>query len=119
MRLIKEDNRELWLNDDGKKHGEFKRWHNNGQLMNHCFWVNDGLHGEYKSWYSDGQIHDHCFWVNDEIHGESKWWSANGQIRFHTYYSHGKVLRDLLKEPADEEDKFMLTLKHGGQWLWN
>ena len=93
MRLVKKDLEEYWIDDDGELHGEYKRWHKNGQL-----WI-------------------HCFCVNDELHGEYKWWNDNGEIRCHEYMSHGEVVRDLLKEPVTEEDKFMLTLEHGGQWL--
>ena len=59
------------------------------------------------------------YWINDknQMHGEYKEWWDNGELSCHEYWSHGEVVRDLLKEPVTEEDKFMLTLEHGGKWL--
>ena len=83
------------------------------------FWVNnkDEWHGEYKAWWFNGQLKEQCFWVNNKMHGEGKWWESDGELKCHEYWSHGKIVRDLLEEPVTEEDKFMLLLQHGGQWL--
>jgi len=119
MELIKEYNFEYWVNDKGYRNGEYKSWHDNGHLKRHCFFHNNQYHGEYKAWYRNGQIELHCFWGNDNLHGECKTWWENGELDENVFYADGVLVRDLIKEPADEEDKFMLTLKHGGQWLWN
>ena len=95
MQLVKEGNREFWVNDKGLRHGEYKDWWDNGQLFEHCFYVNDEIHGEYKRWY------------------------ITGELRHHKYFSHGIEIRDFIKVPVEEEDKFMLSLEHGGQWICN
>ena len=94
MRLVKENNHEYWVNYKGQRHGEFKRW-----------------------WDNNGELREQCFWVNDKLHGECKWWFSNGELIDHEYWCHGKRVRDLIIEPVTEEDKFMLTLEHGGKWL--
>jgi len=93
MRLVKKEYEEYWINDKGQ-----------------CY-------GEYKSWWHDGRLREHFFYVNDEIHGERKWWYKSGQLVEHFFYANDEIVRDLLKEPVDEEDKFLLTLEHGGRWL--
>ena len=93
MRLVKNEFEEYWVNNQGV-------WY-----------------GEYKSWHINGQIEEQCFYFNDELHGEYKWWNDNGEIRCHEYMSHGEVVRDLKEDPVDDEDKFLLTLEYGGQWL--
>ena len=32
-------------NEKGQLHGEYKRFHDNGQLWEHCFYEHDKLHG--------------------------------------------------------------------------
>ena len=84
------------------------------------YWVNDKnqYHGDYKSWHINDQLDCHCFHFNDKIHGEFKVWDENGNLYYHEYWSHGEVVRNLIKEPVtDDEEKFMLTLEHGGRWL--
>ena len=84
------------------------------------YWVNDNneRHGEYKLWWPNGQLKEQCFWFNNKMHGEGKWWESDGELKCHEYWSHGKIVRDLLIKPiSDDEDKFLLTMQYGGQWL--
>ena len=117
MRLVKEGNLEYWLNDNGQYHGEFKWWYIDGQLYEHCFYVNDKLHGEFEKWYENGQIYAHCFYVNGQKHGEHKLWWGDGQLSSHGFYVNGDVVRDLLDNPVTDEDKFLMTLETGGKWI--
>jgi antitoxin component YwqK of YwqJK toxin-antitoxin module len=55
--------------------------------------------------------------VNGYLHGESKDWHENGQLREHSLYVNGNNVRDLIKEPVTEEDKFLMTLECGGKWI--
>ena len=93
MILIKNEYQEYWLNDKKQQHGEYKLWWPNGKLSTHCFYFNGKINGEYKLWGKDGELIDHEYWC------------------------HGKRVRDLIIEPVTEEDKFLLTLEYGGQWL--
>ena len=119
MQLVKEDNREYWVNDNGQRHGECKWWHENGQLGEHCFYVNGKRHGEAKWLHDNGQLSSHRFYVNGELHGECKSWYENGQLRRHRFYVNGDFVRDLIEEPVTDEDKFLMTLETGAKWLCN
>jgi antitoxin component YwqK of YwqJK toxin-antitoxin module len=93
LKETKTDSVHYFVDDRGRYQGEFKRWYANGQLCVHCFCVDDKFHGEYKAWYEDGTISANEFYVN------------------------GDLYRDLLKNPVDDQEKFMITLETGGGWL--
>ena len=93
MQLVKKNNREYWVNDNGLRHGEYKWWHENGQIREHCFYVNHVIHGEYK------------------------WWWDDGTLMYHGYWDNGELVSDLIEEPVTDEDKFLLALEFGGKWL--
>jgi antitoxin component YwqK of YwqJK toxin-antitoxin module len=93
LREYKNDMFHYFYDEDDRWQGECKRWYSNGQLCVHSFYVDGMNHGESKTWNVDGQLYDHCFYVN------------------------GEVYRDLLKDPVDDEEKFMITLETGGGWL--
>jgi antitoxin component YwqK of YwqJK toxin-antitoxin module len=107
---------------DGKRHGEFKRWHDNGQLDEHGFFVDGKLHGEYKWWYPNGQLRMHCFYVDGKRHGEYKAWDSNGQLWKHCFYQNCEVVVDFTKNPdlcpVTDEVKTYFALKYGSaKWL--
>jgi hypothetical protein len=75
------------------------------------------LQGEYKEWHENGQLRVHCFCVDDEVHGECKWWDKDGTLISHNFYEHSELYRDLLVNPVTEYDKFLITLETGSKWL--
>jgi antitoxin component YwqK of YwqJK toxin-antitoxin module len=111
-----------FVDESGKKQGEYKRWHPNGQLATHCFYVDGKRHGEYKLWYENGQQRVHCFFVDGNRHGECKAWYSNGQLWMHCFYQNCEVVVDFFKDPAlypsTDEDKTYFALKYGWtKWL--
>ena len=73
--------------------------------------------GEYKSWHGNGKLYKHCFYVNGKRHGEFKLWYENGTLGYHEFWVHGGLYRDLLVNPVDNKDKFLITIETGGKWL--
>jgi antitoxin component YwqK of YwqJK toxin-antitoxin module len=107
---------------DGKLHGEYKEWYSNGQTWVHCYYADGNRHGESKSWYSNGQTWVHCYYVDGNRHGECKAWWTNGQLATHCYYVDGKEVIDFRDEPDEyptsDEVKTYFALKYGsGKWL--
>ena len=72
--------------------------------------------GEAK-WWDNGNMWNHCFYVDDAYHGERKWWNEDGTLRHHDFWVHGKLYRDLLVDPVDNKDKFLIALETGGKWI--
>ena len=70
--------------NDGKRHGEYKRWHENGSLYVHCFY--DHREGERKEWWKNGNLRMCCFYKDHERNGEYKYWLLNGKLWHHSLY---------------------------------
>ena len=47
---------------DGRLDGEYKEWHENGQLRVHSYYKDGQLHGECKIWDENGELVDHGFY---------------------------------------------------------
>ena len=75
------------------------------------------LQGEGKWWWGNGNMWMHSFYVDDMIHGERKIWNEDGTLWSHRFYIDGEVYRDLIKEPVDYKDKFVIALETGGKWI--
>ena len=73
--------------------------------------------GEYKSWHSKGNMCEHCFYVDSKLHGERKRWHEDGTLWSHRFYIDGELYRDIIENPVDEKDKFVITIETGGKWL--
>ena len=41
---------------DNKLHGEYKRFHSNGQIIVQTTYVGNNYHGEYKEWLPTGEL---------------------------------------------------------------
>src|SRR4051812_4733635 len=88
---------------DGKCNGEYKEYHDNGQLIRHCYYKDGNLDGEYKSWYDNG------YYKDDKLEGEYKRWHDNGRLYIHTYYIDGTkypfdLVRTKIKKQLSEID---------------
>lgn len=81
---------EYWVDSEGKKQGECKRYHENGQLWEHCFYKDRKREGEYKTYYENGQPRKHCFYKDGKLEGEYKDYHENGQLWEQCFYKDGK-----------------------------
>ena len=73
--------------------------------------------GEAKWLWDNGNMWEHCFFVDDKYHGERKAWNGDGTLIHHEFYVNDEEYRDILLNPVDEKDKFLITLETGGKWL--
>lgn len=72
------------------KNGEYKMWHDNGQLMQQIMYVDGKKNGESKTWCYDGQLFRQRTYKDDKIIGESKIW-INGKLFIKALYVDGEV----------------------------
>ena len=89
---------------------ETDRWH-------YFLDAKNRFQGEAKWLWDNGNMWEHCFYVDAELHGECKRWDIDGKLRYHYFYVNGKVYRELLVNPVDDKDKFLITIETGGKWL--
>ena len=96
LKALKKDG--IWFSGIEKK-GEYKAWHDNGQLYIQYFCNDEGKpEGECKKWHPNGKLKIHCFF-NDkgEKEGEYKEWWRNGQLMTHKLYRNNRVIKDYLE----------------------
>jgi antitoxin component YwqK of YwqJK toxin-antitoxin module len=93
---------------DDQLHGEFKSYHNNGQLWVHSFYQDDTRHGEYKSYHDNGQLSLHAFYQNGTFHGERKNYHDDGTICAATFYHQGNDLRVNPDTLTDQDKTYIL-----------
>ncbi len=79
----------LWFSGI-KREGEYKRWYDNGQLAEHCFYKDDKREGELKEWHRNGLLYRCFFYKNGKREGEYREWRNNGQLQDHCFYKHDK-----------------------------
>ena len=75
---------------DGTRHGQYARWHSNGQPREHAEYKDGKLHGKYFSWYESGVI---------ELEGEYAHGEKNGTfvtLGIEEDYKRGKLRRRLV-----------------------
>jgi len=75
---------------NGKQHGLYKKWWDNGQLKLKCMYVNNKKHGLYEKWHENGQLKEECTYVSDKEHDLLKEWYNNGQLKKECTYNNGK-----------------------------
>jgi antitoxin component YwqK of YwqJK toxin-antitoxin module len=88
-----------------------------GQIHSKCFYVKGKLHGENIVYHINGQVWEKCFYVNGKLHGEYIDYYEDGSVNWHYLYVNGELLIDLKESPVDDEDKMLLTLQYGVEWL--
>jgi len=101
---------------DGDLHGQYKVWHPEGTVKRIANYSRGERNGHYIDFYPNGQVCEEFFYLNDNPHGEYKRHGENGSLVFHVIYVHGDVIIKDAKSITDKE-KFLLTLRHGIQWL--
>lgn len=58
----------MWTLEYANYTGEYKEWHNNGQLFIECEFINGVRHGSYREWYDNGQLWIESEYVNGTLH---------------------------------------------------
>ena len=94
---------------DGKTHGIYQRWSNNGQLRRLDHYDNGVLHGESKEWTVYGQLIKHFNYHSDGLHGFQQRWYDNGQLKYTCHANHRVFLQSSSwEENGDKhQDKYM------------
>lgn len=77
-----------------------KKHYDNGQLEKE-YTVNEDnkKHGEYKSWHSDGKSNILSHYKDGELHGEYKIWDENGKLIKDSCYKNGELYENKILRP--------------------
>jgi antitoxin component YwqK of YwqJK toxin-antitoxin module len=109
LKEIKTKTYHYFVDEDNRIQGEYKDYHENGQLWVHSFYINGNRHGEYKSFYGNGRKFEHIFFQNGNIHGEYKAYHDNGIILRETFFYQGKDL-NVDPDTLTEKDKIYIMM---------
>ncbi len=65
---------------NGKEHGIWKQFYENGQLRESRFFKEGKKEGQYLAWWPDGSPQKEYYFENGEYEGTCKEWYQNGQL---------------------------------------
>lgn len=68
----------IWIEKDGKKNGEFKRFYENTNIAYKCEYKNGVNIGSVEEWYSNGQLAEIGKFINGE-YVVQQFWGENGE----------------------------------------
>jgi len=92
---------------DDKMDGEYKSWHQNGNMSICCFYKKGVLHGDYTDWYQNGQLWEKRFYIDNKLNGQIKVFYEDGQQQYTVYYKD-----DLREGEYKEWDEEGLLITH-------
>jgi len=91
--LIKARNSEYY-EIDGKRDGRYRKWFDDGQLFERCYYKNDELDGEYKRWHYNGPLAVHTYYKSNKLDGEYKTWNESRKLLRHYHYKDGVKIKE-------------------------
>ena len=86
----------------GKKEGEYKMWHPNGQLFRQSYYKEGKYEGEFKWWWNNGQLRYQYSYKEGKLDGEAKEWNEQSDLIVYKIYTGGEVVEDLQRTHRDE-----------------
>jgi len=75
---------------NGKLHGLYEYYYENGQLLEKCYYVNEKQEGLYEKWYNNGELKIKYNCKNGILNGLYQSWNFNGTSEFSGIYKNGK-----------------------------
>tara|TARA_R110000823_G_scaffold61753_1_gene146954 strand:- start:214 stop:699 length:486 start_codon:yes stop_codon:yes gene_type:complete len=83
-----------WTYKDGKEHGPFEAYHENGQLQEKQTYKDGKRHGPYEKYvyHENGQLSGKVTFKDDKRHGPTEWYYKNGQLEWKGTYKDGKLV---------------------------
>ncbi|MBD1397688.1 toxin-antitoxin system YwqK family antitoxin [Pontibacter sp. JH31] len=83
------DTAEFISYQNGKEHGEWKKFYPSGQLRERRFFEQGQKTGEYIAWWENGKKQLHYFFEEDEYEGACKEWNEDGRLVKAMHYKNG------------------------------
>lgn len=79
--------------DNGKSHGSFRKWYDDGSLYEETTCVNGIVHGTYRKWYKGGQLHTECQVDNGIIIGTLTTYNRDGTVKSVEHHEGASAIR--------------------------
>lgn len=88
----------IWYNEKGEKHGEEKKFWENGNLWQYNNWSNGLLEGEYLEYYENSNLMTKCFFKEGKQEGYVQEKYRNGIQESYIWYVNGKPHQNAAKK---------------------
>ena len=75
---------------DGKRHGRYKKYYENGQLHEEGQFKEGKKHGLSKSYWENGRFETEVHWVDGKSHGPWKYHEKDGHLKITGFFKEGK-----------------------------
>ena len=86
------------INDHHQLHGLYVSWYNGRrQTLSATSYYNGKRHGMYLMWFDNGVISEESFWNHGELHGLCRQWKINGILHSVKYYYHDIDISNKIK----------------------
>ena len=110
----KEIKRENFINlydENGKKHGLWEYYHDNGQLSSKVNYENGKQHGLWEYYFDNGQLRYKANYLNGKPHGLWEDYWRNGQLHYRKEYDNGVEVQPVKELTMDEiAEKFGISV---------
>ncbi len=101
---------------DGKAHGPYTYWWENGKKAEQKYNLVGRVHGLWISWYENGQKQLQQTVRFGKIEGPASRWYKNGAKKDDSVYADGKIISVVVWKPNGEKCPF--TNLEGGNGMW-
>jgi antitoxin component YwqK of YwqJK toxin-antitoxin module len=99
------------------RHGTYRSWYANGQMMLQCTYRDGVLHGAYSTWWESGGREIETRYRRGKTYGVVRWWYESGQIERKEQYVdgviHGDYVRWYENGKIEEEGRFDMGVPDG------
>jgi len=72
--------------------GEYKEYHDNGQLKNHRFYSNSLLDGDFFEYTDDNILIRKSMYTNGKLNGPTIFYTSSGEILREELYTNGQIV---------------------------
>jgi antitoxin component YwqK of YwqJK toxin-antitoxin module len=116
----------FYTNDEGQKHGTYKRYHLNGKLAEEVNYENGLRQGKRVLFFEDGKVESESNYQNDLVNGISKVYYPSGEIKveypyinnvingtFKKYFKNGTVMEEVTFANNQENGPFKEYYENG------
>jgi len=88
---------------DGKLHGSFETYHDNGILKERGTYQDDFLNGIYETWHDNGTLKERGNFSGGKRHGLSKWYHESGILKERGCWKDGVLVSETCFTETGEE----------------
>jgi antitoxin component YwqK of YwqJK toxin-antitoxin module len=109
---IKSKTEHYFVDEQNRRQGVYKRFHDNGLMAQHSELLNGKNHGRSFAYYCNGKPFSYIEYDTDRFHGEYTWYDNNGEVIRSTWYHYDWNMHI---DPKSLTEKDKLYIKMSGR----